>query len=85
LPENRYIKDGKIKLLQALPDSFKAGNISVILAKGNITVAISRKDNQLKEFSLCSPTKQKVIIEYEAVEKTVELLENKVFYMHINS
>ena len=55
-------EDGKIRILPALPSSFKNGSVKGLKAKGNITVDIEWENNRLKSYSLTSATEQTVTV-----------------------
>jgi len=66
-------ENGKIRILPALPSDFKNGSVSGLKAKGDITVDITWKDNQLASYSLLSPIDQTVTVATPNGECTVAL------------
>ena len=50
--QNKYILDGKIYLLPALPDKWSEGSVRGLLAKGNIKVDMTWSGGKLTSYSL---------------------------------
>ena len=66
-------EDGKIRILPALPTSFKNGSVKGLKAKGDITVDIEWENNRLKTYSLTSATKQTVTVSTPNGEEIIDL------------
>ena len=49
------IRDCKIFLLPALPDSWKTGSVRGLRAKGNVTVDIEWKNGKITSYNVSDP------------------------------
>lgn len=68
---------GFLRLLPALPPSWKNGKITGLKARGNIQVAIEWKESVLTKVTLNSPVEKTIKIVYNNQEKEVLLKRNK--------
>ena len=66
-------EDEKIRILPALPTSFKNGSVKGLKAKGDITVDIEWEENGLKSCSLTSPITQTVTVATPGEERVITL------------
>ncbi|ULC58049.1 glycoside hydrolase family 95 protein [Flaviramulus sp. BrNp1-15] len=69
--------EGFLRILPALPNNWKNGNIKGLKARGNILVDISWKDGRLDQLVLKSPVKKTIKLVYGNIEKTIVLEANK--------
>lgn len=68
---------GHIRLLPALPDRWEKGEISGIVAKGNVTIAMQWKNKEIISLSLLSPVAQTVTVDAGGKRIEVTLEEGK--------
>ncbi len=65
--------EGFLRILPALPDTWKKGRIKGLKARGNISVDISWELGRLKQLTLKANKKQQVKLKYEKKEILIEL------------
>ncbi|MBE7640058.1 glycoside hydrolase family 95 protein [Salegentibacter sp. BLCTC] len=65
--------EGFLRILPALPDTWKKGGIKGLKARGNISVDISWELGRLKQLTLKANKKQQVKLKYEKKEILIEL------------
>ncbi len=70
-------ESGSIKLLPALPDAWREGKVTGLVAKGNITVDISWENGRVKKAYLVSPVSQKIAVTANGENEEYELSSGK--------
>lgn len=71
-------EEGEIKLLPALPKSWKSGEVRGLIAKGDIEVGVVWENSELKEFMLKSKSDCMVSVYYKGEKTDFELLKNEI-------
>lgn len=66
-------EENMIRILPALPDVWKSGSITGLKARGNITIDIEWKDNQVTNLAMSSPVQQSVNVLVNDQSRIIEL------------
>lgn len=74
--------EGFLRILPALPNSWKNGYIKGLKARGDITVGISWKENKLESLRLYSAKDQTINIKYGGATKTIVLKAGETFLLN---
>ena len=72
-------EENLIRILPALPAQWINGHINGLKARGNITVDISWKNNQLEEVKFYSPTAKHFTMIYNKKEIPVSIKAGEIF------
>jgi alpha-L-fucosidase 2 len=66
-------EDGLVRILPALPESWKEGNVSGLKARGGLEIDISWKNNTLEKAVIRSKYNQEIQLGYKGVKTKISL------------
>ncbi|MDG3582325.1 glycoside hydrolase family 95 protein [Galbibacter pacificus] len=73
--------EGFLRILPTLPENWKTGKISRLIARGNIEVGITWNNGKLVTLTLLSPINKSVDVKYGSTTKTINLKANTKMYL----
>ncbi|MCF8715604.1 glycoside hydrolase N-terminal domain-containing protein [Joostella atrarenae] len=74
--------EGFIRLLPTLPNNWKTGEISGLVARGDVEVAIKWAEGEMQQVGLLSKTSKTVSVKYKDLKKEIELPKGKQIWLN---